>query len=156
MEWTNSKNYLQYPLNTPKYTTSNPYWVQNTLLFGKSFFVQNNLKIIIKIFSTIYLSLALFFPSFPPSWHHESWVHKSLKFVHDTSKNGQLPITVSQTTIRPLRTIFNHIRFYMSSLKVLYTLIGLGKINLIHIDIIFAAPNFGFSKRDISANNVFY
>ena len=40
-------------------------------------------------------------------------------------------------------------------LKVLYLLIYPGKVDLIHIYIIFADPIFGFLKRDISANNVF-
>ena len=62
VEWVKSKNYLQYPSNTPKYTTSEPYWILNNILFDISFGMHNNLKVIIKIFSTNYLSLAVPFP----------------------------------------------------------------------------------------------
>ena len=43
---------------------------------------------IIKIFSTIYLFLALLFPYVPSHWNHESLVHTTRKFVHDTTKIG--------------------------------------------------------------------
>ena len=51
--------------NTPKYTTSIPYWMLNNLLFRISFCMRNNLNVIIKIFSTIYLSRAVLFTSVP-------------------------------------------------------------------------------------------
>ena len=35
-------------------------------------------------------------------------------------------------------------------------MIGPGNVNLTHGDIIFAAPKFGFWKRDVSSNNTFY
>ena len=80
-----SKNHLQYPSNTPKYTTSDPYWMQNNL-FYILFFMHNNLKMIIKIFNNIYLSPVVLFPSLPLYWHHESWVHKTRNFVRDKGK----------------------------------------------------------------------
>ena len=56
------ENYLQYSSNTPKYTTPVPYWMLNNLLFDISFWMHNNLNVIIKIFSTIYLFPEVLFP----------------------------------------------------------------------------------------------
>ena len=42
--------------------------------------------------------------------------------------------------IRPLRTVFNFIKLNAFDLKVLYSLIGPGKGNVIHVYIIFEAP----------------
>ena len=41
--------------------TSDPYWMQNNLLFGIPFCVHNNPNVVIKIYSNIYLSLAVIF-----------------------------------------------------------------------------------------------
>ena len=79
VKWLKSKNYLQYPTYTPKYTTSDPFWMQNGLQFDINSCMHNNLKTIIKILSTIYLSLAVLFPFVPSYWNHESWVHKTQK-----------------------------------------------------------------------------
>ena len=73
-------------IKIPKYITSDPYWMQNNLLFNIPFWVHNNLKMIIKILSIIYLSLAVLFPSVLLYWHQESWVHKTRKSVHDNTK----------------------------------------------------------------------
>ena len=67
------KNYLQYPSNTSKYTTSDPYWMKNKLLFNTPFWIHNNLNMIIKIFITIYLSLTVLFPSVPLYLHNARW-----------------------------------------------------------------------------------
>ena len=138
------KNYLQYPLNTPKYTTSDPYCMQNNLLFDIPFWMQNKLNMIIKISSTIYLLLTVLFPSIPSYWQHEYWVHKTRNFFHDTAKSVSTSNHCFSTTNGPLIIMFNLIKFYTSGLKVLYSLISPGKGNLIHVDIIFAAPKFGF------------
>ena len=58
------------------------YWMQSNLLFGIHFCMHNYLKLIIKIYSTIYLSLAVIFPSIPSYWRHESWLHKPQKIVY--------------------------------------------------------------------------
>ena len=42
------KNHLQYPSNTPKYTTTDPYFIQNNLLLNIQFCMHNNQKILIK------------------------------------------------------------------------------------------------------------
>ena len=70
-------------------------------------------------------------------------------------KNSSPPNHRFLTTIRPLGTIFNFIKFYLSDLKVLYSLIGPGKGNLIHEDIIFVTPKLCFTKHSIYANNRF-
>ena len=57
------KNYLQYPSNTLKYTTSVLYWMYNKLFFDNHFCMQNNLNMMIKILNTIYLLYAVLFPS---------------------------------------------------------------------------------------------
>ena len=111
-------------------------------MFDISFLMQNNLKIIIKTFSTIYLSLAEIFPSVPSYWHYDSMVHKPQNIVYDTSKKVSTSNCLLLKIIIPLRTIFNLIKFYPSVLNV----------NLIHVDIIYAAPKFGFSERGISPN----
>ena len=69
--------------------------MQNNLLFGLPFLMQKNIKMIIKIFIIIYLLLAVLFPFIPLYWYHESWFQKTLTFVHDNAKKGQLPIAVS-------------------------------------------------------------
>ena len=48
MEYVKLKNYPQYPSNTPKYTTSDSYWMQNNPLFAITYFMPNNLNKIIK------------------------------------------------------------------------------------------------------------
>ena len=117
--------------------------------------MHNNLDTTIKIFRATYLLLVALFTSVPLYWYHVSWVHKTRKFVYDTSKTGSNPNRFLSATIRLLRAYFKFIKFYTYGLKVLYSLISPGKENLIHVDIIFAAPNFGYSKHHISANNVF-
>ena len=94
----------------------------------------------------------MLFPSVPSYWNHKSLVYKNRKFVHDREKKGSTTNRRFSTTIKPLRTSFNFIKFYWSVFKVLYLLIGPGKVNITHEDIIFAAPKFGFSKRHISNN----
>ena len=148
-------NNLQYTSNTPKYTTSNPYWMQNNLLLDIPFCMHNDLKIIIKIFSTIYLSLVVIFTFVSLYWHHESWAHKTWTIVNDTAKKGSTTNHSFSTTIRPL-IFLNLIDFYSSVWKVLHQMIGTGNRNLTHGDIIFAAPNFGIWKHDVSSNNTFY
>ena len=155
MEWVKSKHYLQYPSTTPKYTTSDPYWMQNNLFFDITFLVHYNLKMIIKIFSTIYLSLAVIFPYVPLNCYHDSWDHKPQKIVHDTAKKGSTTNHRFSMTIRPLKMICNFIKFYSPGLKWLYLLISPVNGNLIHEDIICAAPKFGFLAHDISTNNAF-
>ena len=48
------------------------------------------------------------------------------------------------------RVKINFIKLYLSPLRVLYSLIGPGKGNIIHEYTIFAAPKFGFSENMIS------
>ena len=43
--------------------------------------------------------------------------------------------------------IFKFIKFYTSGLIILYSLIGQGKEDLIHEDIIFAPQNFGLKMQ---------
>ena len=108
---------------------------------------------VIKICSTIYLSLAVLFPSVPLYWHHESWVHKTRTFVHDTAKIGSISNHPFSATIGPSRMIFKFIKFYMSGYRVLYSLIVPVEGNVTHLDIpIFAAPIL-FLKCHTSANN---
>ena len=64
-----------------------------------------------------------------------------LKIVHDTEKQGQLPIIISQWQL-DLKNYFNFIKFYKSALKVLYLLICTVKGKFIDVDIIFAALIF--------------
>ena len=85
VDWLESKKYIQYPSNITKCYTSDYYWIQNNLLFNIPFCVHNNLKTFIKIYSDIYLSLAVLFPSVPSYWHHEYWVHKTRNVFDDTS-----------------------------------------------------------------------
>ena len=107
--------FLQYPSNTPQYTTSDPYWMQNKLFCDIHFCMQNSLKMIIKIFSTIYLSLAVLFPSVLSYLHHESWVQKTETFLHDAAKTGSTSNRRFSRTIKPLRMIFNLIKLYKSA-----------------------------------------
>ena len=71
---------------------------------------------------TIYLSLPVLFPFVPYHWHHESWVQKTRNVFHDTEKIGSTSNCRFSTTIRALRMIFNFIKFYLSGLKLLYSL----------------------------------
>ena len=107
---------------------------------------------IIKIFSTIYLSLRVLVPSVTFYWHHESWVHKTRKFVQDTRKTGSTSNCHLLMTIRLLRKILT----LYSSLRLLqrcYThRLVRRKKNLIHQDIIFVAKKNYFSKQNISPN----
>ena len=127
--------------------------MQNNQLFDILFRMYNNLNIIIKIFSAIYLSLTVIFPSVLLYWHNESWVHITRKHFHNMSRTGSTSNRHFLAKIIHLIIIFNFIKFHMSPSKVSYFLISTGRGNLIHIDIIFAAPNFGFLKQYISANN---
>ena len=111
--------YLQYPSNTPTYNTSDPYLIQNNLILDVPFCMHNNLKTIIKIYCTIKISFVLLFPSVPSYWNHESWVHKTRNFVYDRGEIGSTYNRHLSKIIRPLRTIFNLLRFYTSSLNVL-------------------------------------
>ena len=86
MEYVKLKNYPQYPSNTPKYTTSDSYWMQNNLFFDIPFCMHNNLNTNIKTFRTFYLWRTVLFPSVPLYWNHESWFNKNRKVVHDTKK----------------------------------------------------------------------
>ena len=98
--------FLQYQSNTQKYTTSDLYWINNNLLFYIPFCIHNNLNIIIKIFKTIYLMFMVIFLPISLYWHHDSLVHKTRTFFHDTSKTGATSNRCFSTTIRPLRYIF--------------------------------------------------
>ena len=146
--------FLRYPLKTPKYTTSDPYCMQNNLLFGIPFSLNKNLKVIIQIFSTIYLSLAVFFPSTPLLWNRDLGSTNLEKF-HDKEKIWSTTNSRFSTTIIPLRTILKLIKLYIYGLKVFYSLISAWKGNLIHEYNIFVAPKCGCLKRYISANNTF-
>ena len=114
--------------------------MQNNLFLDTFFWVYNKLNIIVKIFIAIYLPLLVLSPYVPSYWYHESWVQKTRKTFHDTGGKGQLPIVVSQQRLY-LKGFFL-IKFDFSGLKALYSLIW--NINLIHVDIIFAAPKWGF------------
>ena len=107
---------------------------------------------IIKMFSAIYLSLAVIFSSVPLYWNHESWFHKSRRVVHKTAKNNYLSITISQQNWDLYELFSNFIKFYLYGSKVLYFLVGPGNGNLIHVDIIFAALRFVFLSQNFSAN----
>ena len=111
MEWVKFI-FLQYPSNTLKYTTSNPYWIQNILLLDIIFCIHNNLNLIIKILITINLSLTVLFPSVPFNFHHGFWVHKPQKFVHETEKISSTSNTCSETKIR-LLVFFNYQALYV-------------------------------------------
>ena len=50
---------------------------------------------------------------------------------------------------------FNLIKLYTPIFKLLYSLIGMVKVNLIHKDIIFAVTKYGCLKYHILANNAF-
>ena len=93
--------------------------VCKNLLFNIPFCMHNKLKMIIKIFSSMYLLLAVLFPSNPLYWHNESWVHKTRKYFYDTAKTGSTPNHRSSKTIIYFRSIFNFTKFYTSGLKVL-------------------------------------
>ena len=146
-----SKNDLQFPPNTPNYTTSVPSWVYNKLFIDIIIWI----KVVIKIFNTIYLSRAVIFPSNPSEgmttffschcWHHESWFQKPWKIVPETAKKGSTSNFCFSTTIRHFRTMFKIINFYAYLNKILYLLIGPGNGSLTHIDITFTTPKFGFS-----------
>ena len=73
--------------------------------------MHNNLKIIIRIFSTIYLSLSVLFTSVPLYWYHESWVQKPRNFGHDTAKIGSASNFHLSMTIRPLKMVLEFINF---------------------------------------------
>ena len=64
-----------------------------------------------------------------------------------------LNVPILQSRLHPTKP--QKREFYPSGLKLSYSLIGPVNIIYIHLDNIFAAPIFGFSKRDISANNIF-
>ena len=74
--------------------------------------MHNNLNMIIKIYSTIYLSLTLIFPSVLSYWHHESWVHKTRKIIYSMAKKGSTFNLCFSNAIESLRTIFKLIKFY--------------------------------------------
>ena len=76
--------------------------------------------------------------------NHVSWVHKNQFFFRDMAKTGSTSNHHLSTTSRPLRMIFDLKKSYMSTWKVLYSLISLSKRTWILGDIIFAAPNFFF------------
>ena len=69
------------------------------------------------------------------------------------AKTGSTPNHNFSTTIKPLRTNFNFIKFYASRLKVIHSVIRLGKGNVFHKDIIYVASKNCFPKRDIFAKN---
>ena len=101
-----SKNFLQYPSNTPKYTTSVTYWMLNNILFNIPFWMHNNLNIIVKIFNTIYLQRLVLLTSIPPEGIPTfllftigitSLGSKTIeKYPLDGRKKGQIPIPVTQ------------------------------------------------------------
>ena len=86
MKWLKSKK-ASTSIKYTKYTASDLYWMKNNLFSDITFCMHNNLKMIINIFSTIYLALTVLFPSVSSYWNHEQ---------------GQLPIS-----------IFYFIRFYV-------------------------------------------
>ena len=69
-----------------------------------------------------------------------------LKCFEGVRQGGLLQVFCLRIINKGLRIIFNFIKFYSSGLKVLYSLIGPGNGNLIHIDIIFAAPKLVFTN----------
>ena len=105
----------QHPYNTLKCTTFDPYWMKNNVFFDINFGTHIKLKMI-KILSTIYFSLAVLFLSVQSYCHHESWVHKTQKFVHDTEKTESASNICFSKTIGTLRMIFNCIHLYTSAL----------------------------------------
>ena len=105
--------------------------------------MHNNLKIIIKIYNTIFTY------RLPCSFHPfyrigiislGSTKLENLSMIQQ--KQGQFQNCCFSTTITTLEFISNFMKCYASSLKVLYSLIGPGKENSIHEYIIFAAPKF--------------
>ena len=128
-----------------KYTEIYYLWTlfdAKNIFFDRTFWMHNDVKTVIKAFSTTYLSLAVLFPSIPSYWQHEYWVHKTRIFFHDTAKSVSTSNHCFSTTNGPLIIMFNLIKFYTSGLKVLYSLISPGKGNLIQKYVIFAAPIF--------------
>ena len=78
----------------------------NNLFFYITFWMHNNLSVIIKIFSTVYLLRAVLFPSVPLEGMHPSLLvpigimslgYTELEiFSLKWRKKGQIPIAVSQ------------------------------------------------------------
>ena len=97
----------------------------------------------------------MLFNSVTLHWHNKSWVHKTRSFVHEKAKIGSTSNSHFSMPSGPLITILNYIMLYYSALKLLYSLIGLGKGNLTQEDNIFADPKFGLSKHHISVNYEF-
>ena len=128
--------------------------MQNNLFFDISFCMHNDLRMI-KILSTIYLLLVFLFLSVSLCWHHESLVHKTRKFVHDTEKTGSTSNLYLSMTIRPLRIIFNCINLYTSYLKVFYSMIDLVKANINPQIYYICSSKVCIMKRYISADNDF-
>ena len=114
----------------------------NNWLFDIPFWMHNNLNAIIKIYSTIYLLRAVLFPSVTlegmPTFLLVTIGPMSLgsiknrKIAPETAKNCSFSMT-----IRPLRTVFNFIKLYTSSHKILCSLIGLGNRNIFEAPIFF-------------------
>ena len=96
--------------------------------------MHKNLKMIIEIFSTIYLSLAVLFPFVSFYQYHESWFHKIRKYFYLTSN------CLFLAKIIPSGTTLNSLNFYTPAKTISYTLIGSVKGILIREDVIFAAP----------------
>ena len=130
-----SKSFLQYQSNTSKYTTSDSYWMQNNPLFDIPFCVQNNLKMIIKIYINIDLYLEVMFYLVVLYWNHESWVHKTRNFVHDTAYIGSTSKSPFLNDNQTFTDDFKlYTKFYRYDWKVLYLLIGPGRGYLIRLD----------------------
>ena len=129
--------------------------------------MKNNLKVIIKIFSTFYLPRVVLFPPIPleviPTFllvtvGIMSLGSKKIEILSLKRKkrvNFQSPFINDYYTFKNSYLILFYFIFLYSS-KVLYSLIVSGNGNIIHVDIIFAAPKFGFSEHHISANNALY
>ena len=122
--------------------------MQNNLLLDILFWLHNNLNMIIKLYITDYLPLAVLFPSVFGSTNF-----KILSIIRQKyTVSFQFPFLGNNYTFN---NVFNFLNLYNSDWKVLYSLIGPGNRNLIHVDIIFATPKIGFSKRYVSANSAF-
>ena len=118
--------FLLYPYNTPKYTISDPYWMQNNLLFDKPFVCSITKTQPIDYAALFTCFLWCYFPPFH-RFGIMSLGSKKLEFFHDMAQTGSNSNLRFSTTILPLITVFNFIKFYTSTLKVLYWLIAPGK-----------------------------
>ena len=122
MEWT-KKSYLKYRSNTPKYTTSDHDCMQNNQMFDITFCIYNNLKMIIKIFSTVYLSLAVLFTYIPSYWLHKNlfppMIWKNRVSFQSLFLNNKYTFKGNILADWSGNSKFNPCRYYICSTKIL-------------------------------------